>query len=156
MGADLTQINLLTRREIEARIAGPLIAAFIEEFGREKVLEVSRRVIGSMARETGFHLAKKMGDDSIRSFAKALEAWGAGGAYETVELELSDTRYFFDIKRCRYAEMYRELGLQELGVTLSCGRDFELVKGFNPRMRLQRKKTIMENHDRCDFRITLE
>ena len=156
MGADLTQISLLTRREIEARIAGPLIRAFMEEFGGEKVLEVARKVISSMARESGLQLAKQMSDDSIRSFAKGLEAWGAGGAYEMVELELSDTRYFFDIKRCRYAEMYRGLGLQELGVTLSCGRDFELVKGFNPHMRLRRTKTIMENYDCCDFRITLD
>jgi hypothetical protein len=156
MGADLTQVSLLTRREIEARIAGPLIRAFIEEFGKEKGLEITRRVISSLSRESGHQLAQKMGDNSLRSFAKGLEAWGTGGAYETVELELSDERYSFDIKRCRYAEMYRELGLQELGVTLSCGRDFELVKGFNPRMRLLRTKTIMENHDCCDFRLTLE
>jgi hypothetical protein len=70
-------------------------------------------------------------------------------------LELNDTRHFFNIARCRYADMYRELGMTDLGVVLSCGRDFKLVEGFNPRMRLIRTKTIMEGHDHCDFRITL-
>jgi hypothetical protein len=156
MVADLTQINLLARREIEARIAGPLINALMEEFGKEKVLEVVRKAIGGLAREAGLQLAQKMGETSIRSFAKGLEAWGSGGAYNLVELELTDERYSFDITRCRYAEMYRQLGLQELGVTLSCSRDFDLVKGFNPKMKLTRTKTIMEGGDCCDFRITLE
>jgi len=36
MVVDLSQINILTRLEIEARIAGPLIRAFIDELGRDK------------------------------------------------------------------------------------------------------------------------
>jgi len=156
MGTDLSQINLLARREIEARIAGPLLKAFVKEFGREKVLAVTRELIGSLAKESGRQLAQKVGGDSIRSFAKGMAAFSAGGALEIKELELSDKRYVFNVTRCRYAEMYRELGLADLGVTLSCARDFALVVGFNPRMRLTRTKTIMEGCDHCDFNITLE
>jgi len=156
MGADLSQINILTRREIEARIAGPLIRAFIDELGRNRALVVANKVIKSLARESGKQLAKQMGENSIAAFAKGLSAWTAGDAYEMEVLELSDTRYFFNVKRCRYADMYKELDMADLGVVLSCGRDFELVEGFNPRMKLVRTKTIMEGHDHCDFRITLE
>ena len=93
----------------------------------------------------------------MHNFAKGMKTyWESGGAYEKEELELSETKYDFNIKRCRYAEMYKELGLAELGVVLSCGRDFEMIKGFNPRMTLVRTKTIMEGHDICDFRITLK
>jgi len=49
VGADVSQINTLTRREIEAHIAGPLINAFIEDFGRGEVLAVVNRVIKSLA-----------------------------------------------------------------------------------------------------------
>ena len=156
MGADLSQINVLTQREIEARIAGPLIKAFIEELGRDKAVAVVNRVINSLARESGEQLARQMGGNSMADFARGLSAWGAGGAYEMQELELTDTKYDFDIKRCRYAEMYKELGLADLGVVLSCGRDFELVEGFNPRMKLVRTQTIMEGYDHCYFRITLK
>jgi len=156
VGADLSQINVLTQREIEARIAGPLIKAFIEELGRDKAVAVVNRVINSLARESGEQLARQMGGNSMADFARGLSAWGAGGAYEMQELELTDTKYDFDIKRCRYAEMYKELGLADLGVVLSCGRDFELVEGFNPRMKLVRTQTIMEGYDHCDFRITLK
>ena len=156
MGADLSQINILTRREIEALIAGPLIKAFIEELGHDKGIEVVNRVIRFLAQESGVQLAKQMGGNSMADFAKGLIFWAEGDALEMEVLELSDNKYFFNMKRCRYADMYKELDMTDLGAVLSCGRDFELVEGFNPRMKLIRTKTIMEGHDHCDFRITLE
>ena len=156
MGADLSRIDILTRREIEARIAAPLMRAFIEEVGRDKALAMVRSVIKSLAFESGVQLAKQMGCNSIACFAKGFSAWGVGGAYEMEQLELSETRFDFNIKQCRYAEMYKELGMADLGVILSCSRDFELIAGFNPAMRLIRTKTIMEGYDHCDFRIAME
>ena len=156
MPADLGQINILTRREIEALISGPLIRAFIQEVGRERALTLVRNVIKLLAFESGQRLAKQMGGNSLATFAEGFNAWGAGGAYEMEQVELSDTKYEFNIKRCQYAEMYKELGMADLGIILSCSRDFELVAGFNPRMTLARTQTIMEGYDHCDFRITIK
>jgi predicted hydrocarbon binding protein len=157
MPEDINQISILTRREIEARIAGPLIKAFMEELDSDKALIVVKRVIEPLARESGNQLAIQVGGNSMHDFAKGMKTyWESGGAYEKEELELSETKYDFNIKRCRYAEMYKELGLAELGFFLSCGRDFDMIKGFNPKMTLRRTKTIMEGHDICDFRITLK
>ena len=157
MPEDINQISILTRREIEARIAGPLIKAFMEELGSDKALMVVKRIIEPLARESGNQLARQVGGNSMHDFAKGMKTyWESGGAYEKEELELSETKYDFNIKRCRYAEMYKELGLAELGFVLSCGRDFDMIKGFNPKMTLVRTKTIMEGHDICDFRITLK
>lgn len=55
--------------------------------------------------------------------------------------------------RCRYAEMYRSLGIPEVGVLLSCNRDFSLVEGFNPDVQLTRTQTIMQGASPCDFRF---
>ena len=99
MTAELNQIEILTRREIEARIAVPIIKAFIKEIGRNAALKVVEQVINSLAHESGLKLAEQMGGTSIADFARGLDAWGAGGAYELEVLELSDVRYCFDIKR---------------------------------------------------------
>lgn len=155
MRMDASQISILVRREIEAGIAGPLIRAFINELGSKKALAVVRQVITSLAREAGGSLAKHMGSNSIADFAKGLSAWAVGDAYEMEVLELSENKYFFNMKRCRYADKYKELGMLDLGVVLSCDRDFALVEGFNPMMKLVRTKTIMEGYDHCDFRITV-
>ena len=54
--------------------------------------------------------------------------------------------------RCKYAEMYKSMGLEELGFDLSCNRDFNLVKGFNKNIRLTRTKTLMQGDDHCNFK----
>ena len=156
MGSDLSQVSILVRREVEARIAGPIIKAFIDEFGADKTLSLVKPLIEKFAKESGAKAAEMAGGNTFADFAKAMSAWAAGDAYEQVVLRLTETQFDFDIKRCQYAEMYKELGLPDLGVLLSCSRDFAMVEGFNPRMKLRRTKTIMEGNDCCDFRITLE
>jgi predicted ArsR family transcriptional regulator len=151
----LNAIGVLTRREIEARLLEPLLRAFGDEFGKERVLEITRRVIIEIAREQGKKLAESMGGDSLAHFAASMAAWKKDDAIETETLEQTRERFSFNVTRCRYAEMYRDLGIPELGVSLSCNRDFELIRGFNPNIELERSQTIMEGADYCDFRFKL-
>jgi hypothetical protein len=146
-------LTLLQRREIEARIVGPLVRGFIDVMGRDAALEVVRRVISDLAREGGAELAARLGDASLASFAQALESWREAGALEIDVLEQTPERLSFNVTRCRYAEMYRALGLDDLGGSLSCRRDFALVEGFNPEIELERTQTLMEGATHCDFRF---
>jgi hypothetical protein len=156
MPADsLNEIGVLKRREIEARILMPVLEALGAEFGRERVLETARRVIVDVARAQGQALAQRAGGDSLAHLATALEDWQRGDAYRMDVLEQTDRRFSFNVTRCRYAEMYRALGIPELGALLSCNRDFSLVEGFNPAVRLTRTRTIMEGASHCDFRFEL-
>jgi hypothetical protein len=156
MSSDATptpHLSLLHRRDIEAKIVGPLILGFIEAMGREAALEVVGRVIVGLAREGGADLATRLGDDSLEAFAGALDLWREGGALEIDLLEQGPERLSFNVTRCRYAELYRALGLADLGGSLSCARDFALVEGFNPDITLERTQTIMEGAAYCDFRF---
>src|SRR5947209_13608941 len=146
-------IPLLRRREIEARIVGPLIRGFIDAMGRDAALEVVRGVITGLARDGGADLAARLGDASLESFAQALDLWREGGALEIDLLEQTPERLSFNVTRCRYAELYRALGLADLGGSLSCQRDFALVEGFNPEITLERTQTLMEGAPYCDFRF---
>lgn len=148
----LTQtIGVLTRRETEARILAPLLRALIEEFGADKVLPVVKETIETLAREQGAALAAEHGDDA-EAFLDTLQFWTRDGALEIEVLEQGGGRLHFDVTRCRYAEMYRALGIPELGAILSCNRDFALVEGFNPDARLTRDQTILGGAPRCTFR----
>lgn len=153
MSDDVPRQSLLQRREIEARIVGPLLRAFAAELGAEKTLELTRRVITSLAEQAGADLALALGQDSLEVFARCLDHWREGGALELEILEQSAERLSFNVTRCRYAEMYRALGLADLGASLSCQRDFALIQGFNPSIRLERTHTIMEGATHCDFRF---
>jgi hypothetical protein len=71
-------------------------------------------------------------------------------------LEQNEGAFSFNVTRCRYAEMYRALGVPELGALLSCNRDGALIQGFNPQVEFSRSQTIMEGAAHCDFRYVLK
>lgn len=146
-------LPLLQRREIEARIVGPLIRAVRAELGDEKSLDLLRGVIADLARAAGADLARELGEQTLEAFTTSLDRWREGGALEIEMLEGSSDRLSFNVTRCRYAEMYHALGLADLGPALSCQRDFSLVQGFNPSIHLTRTQTIMEGAPYCDFRF---
>lgn len=152
--ATLDEVGVLTRREIEARIVGPLLARLAERFG-DDVYEAAGDAIVDIAREQGAALADTMGGNSLIDLASGLGAWSADGALESTLIELTDEVFAFDVTRCRYAEMYRALGLEQLGATLSCNRDGSLIEGFNPDVVFTRTQTIMAGADHCDFRFEL-
>jgi hypothetical protein len=150
----LNAVGVLTRREIEARILAPVIDALGERFGRDEVIAIVRDVIVDLAREQGRAMAEARQDTSLTSFAATLEPWTRDDALRLEVREQSGDRLSFDVTRCRYAEMYRALGIQELGAVLSCNRDAALIQGFNPSVTLARTQTLMQGAPCCDFRYT--
>ena len=152
MGADLTQIGILARREIEARILAPVIKEFIKELGPERTLQIVEPIILSLARQAGTQLARMVEGNSLEHFMKGFPMWTREDALQVQILEQTSKRVSFNVTRCRYAEMYRELGIPDLGFLLSCNRDGALIEGFNPKIRFTRTQTIMEGAPFCDFR----
>ena len=148
----LNEIGVLKRREIEARILGPFVEAMSNEFERERVLAILGDTIINIARKQGAERAAAMGDDSLLAFSASTGDWRKGDALEIELLEQNEDRYDFNVTRCRYAEMYRSLGMAELGSVLSCNRDYSLVEGFNPEIELVREQTIMQGASCCTFR----
>ena len=151
----LTQdIGVLKRREVEARILAPVVEAMSEAFGRAPVMKVLKDTITRIAREQGREMATTMGDCDALTFLSSLEAWTRGGALEIDVLREEKQAVDFDVRRCRYAEMYRDLGISELGAVLSCNRDQAMVEGFAPQATLRRTRTILGGASHCDFRYT--
>ncbi|MCH2165071.1 MAG: L-2-amino-thiazoline-4-carboxylic acid hydrolase [Marinovum sp.] len=147
----LTQtLGVLLRRETEARILAPVIAALADRFGTG-VLDVVRDTIIEIARTQGAQLAEEYGQNSA-AFQETLAFWTANEALE-IDLLRDDGRHLdFNVTRCRYAEMYRALGIEELGALLSCNRDGALIEGFNPDATLTRDQTILGGAPCCTFR----
>ena len=58
--------------------------------------------------------------------------------------------------RCKYAEMYHEMGLGDIGHLLSCNRDGTFCEGFHPDLKLQRDQTLMTGAPCCTFRYTFK
>ena len=91
-------------------------------------------------------------ETSLESFHQLLPQWKANGALEVEMLKETETEVHYNVTRCRYAEMYHEMGLGQIGALLSCARDGTFCKGYNPNIELERTQTIMQGASHCDFR----
>jgi hypothetical protein len=82
--------------------------------------------------------------------------WTADGALEVEMLEQTESHLSYNVTRCKYSEMYRAMGIGEIGNLLSCNRDGTFCTGYNPSIKLDRSQTIMEGASHCDFRYRWE
>ena len=145
-------ITHLERRRIEAGVLIPMLQAFQRAVGKERANEIAREVIAELARQDGERWAQHYGDD-LPAMQKVSGVWSAGGSLEIEPLEQSPGKLDFNVTRCRYAELYQELGLPELGYLFHCSRDFAMVEGFSRSIELKRTQTIMQGAQHCDFRF---
>jgi predicted ArsR family transcriptional regulator len=153
--------NLLERRRIEAEFTKGLLEALSDEIGRDRAIAILTKAIETMAEKAGTAFALEICQKApqqardLAAFAGVLPRWQEGDAL-TVTLHAQNAAQLdFDVTHCAFAEMYRELGLSDLGHVLSCNRDGGFSKGFNPDIELTRTQTIMGGATHCDFRFKL-
>jgi len=152
-----TPMPMIERRRIEATILKHVYETLKASHGvaaaKIAIAEAVRRASIEQGRELA---AAAGGQTSLATFAGLQAQWTAAGALEVTVKEQSDAVYAFDVTRCRYAELYREMGLGEIGHLLSCQRDGTFCEGYDPRMKLTRTQTIMQGASHCDFHYRLE
>jgi predicted ArsR family transcriptional regulator len=145
-------LPLLERRRIEAGVLVPLIRAFQAEFGEERVNELVGKTIREIARAQGAANAPE-GGATIASVAERLSSGVlAEGSLIVDVVERDDAHFGFNVTRCKFVEMYEEMGARDLGFLLSCNRDFASFEGMAPELDFDRTQTRMEGASHCDFR----
>ena len=147
------ELSMLTKRRIEAEILGHVYEVLKARDGAAS----AQQVIGDAVRRSSIEQAKAFaaeqgGNTSLQSFIDISALWEKGGALKLKVHKRTPTEYAFDIVRCEYAEMYKEMGLHEIGHLLSCQRDGTFCEGYNPDLHFSRTQTIMQGATHCDFR----
>jgi hypothetical protein len=149
---------ILTRRRIEAAFARGVFDEMKAELGDAAARRILTAAVVKMARETAARMAAEApgGAPTLDSFRAIQHLWTAEDALRTEVLASTPTEFDFNVTRCRYAEMYRDMGLAELGGILSCNRDGAFCEGYDPRLKLTRTQTLMDGASHCDFRYRIE
>ncbi len=152
----MDDIPTLTRRRLQAQVIGPIYAEMVQEIGEEKAAKILDAAIRKAAIAEGKAFAAKApgGKPSMADFVALFELWTRDGALEIDVLQATDSKFDFNVTRCRYAETYREMGLGSVGHLLSCNRDGSFCEGYDPQLKLERKQTIMGGADCCTFRYS--
>ncbi len=151
-----TGLPMLEKRRIEAEILGHVYAVLCETDPA-----LARQVIGEAVRRSSVEQAARFaeatpGGTSLDSFEALQALWQQSGALEVTVRERTAETFAFDVTRCRYAEMYKAMGLGEIGPLLSCQRDGTFCEGYDKRLKLERTQTIMGGASHCDFRYRWE
>lgn len=154
----MQRMPILTQRRIEAAFAKGIYEEMAAELGAETAQRILTNAVIKMAHATAAEMAKEApdGKTDLDSFRALKSLWTAEDALQTETVKSTDTEYHFNVVRCRYAEMYREMGLAELGAVLSCNRDGTFCEGYDPKLKLRRTQTIMSGASHCDFRYSYE
>ena len=151
------ELGILARRKIEAEIIKPIYDILVRDLGKARAQEMIGEAIEQAAVRAGQELAAKEPQKAnLRSFVELQYLWEKDNALDVRVIDSDDQQYNYDVTRCRYAEMYHEMGLGEIGHLLSCARDDKFIVGYAPDVELTRTTTIMSGERRCDFRYRVK
>lgn len=153
-----SDLPILEQRRIEANLVKPIYEEMAATLGEEKAQEILGSAIVKHAVSQGQAYAEASraegNEPSLQGFYKLLPQWTAGGALEMDVLEENEEHVNFNITRCRYSEMYKEMGLGHIGHLLSCNRDGTFCEGYDPSIKFERTQTIMSGASHCNFRYS--
>lgn len=151
------EIGILSRRTIEAGIIAPIYAEMCRQIGEEKAQSILDTAIRNAAIKAGKDFAARTpGGTSLKTFQELQDLWTQDDALVIEVTKATDEEFHYNVKRCRYAETYREMGLGHIGHLLSCNRDGVFCTGYDPRITLERSQTVMEGASHCDFKYRFD
>jgi L-2-amino-thiazoline-4-carboxylic acid hydrolase len=155
--SDPQSMAMLERRRIEAAILKHVYDVLKVSHGAEAAQQAIAAAVRCSAMEQARQMAASAGPGrNLETFIDGHEPWLRGDALSIEVKEKSATRYRYNVTRCKYAEMYRDMGLGEIGHLLSCQRDATFCEGYDARLKLRRTQTIMQGASHCDFDYRFE
>ncbi|MAY87288.1 MAG: 2-amino-thiazoline-4-carboxylic acid hydrolase [Pseudooceanicola sp.] len=153
----MNDIPILLRRKIEAMILKHVLDVITERTSREEGEAVIGETCSRSAIEQGKQLAAMLDHaPDLTDFAAIQPNWTREDALRIEMVEATEDKMDFNVVRCRYSEMYKEMGLGDIGHLLSCNRDGDFCIGYNPDIELTRTQTIMKGASHCDFRYRMK
>ena len=132
-----------------------MMKAMENEQGKEKTIEFLKKGTTARLLKVGQDQAKRTPDNSLNSFAEQFR-----GGYQNLlnKKVVEDTDKIFELKvtECIWASTFQEMKMADYGYAWICWGDYAWAKGFNPKIKMVRDKTLMQGHDCCNHRYIFE
>lgn len=150
-------MSMFEKRRIEAEMIKEIYDVLVERHGEDEASEVVRISVANSAITQGKAFRAEFDHEpDLEDFASHMHLWEKDNALEKDMLHQEKDRLEYNITRCEYSKMYREMGLGHIGHLLSCNRDGSFCLGYSNNIELTRTQTMMEGADHCDFRYRLK
>lgn len=136
----------------------PILRGLMDELGPEQLLPVLEKVAMAVAVDGGRQMAQCVQPNDLAAFTSWVREphcfWHHVMSYEVIED--SENAVEVRVTECLVARTFHAAGAGDLGSTTVCHPDHGLCRGFNPAIRLERTRTLMQGHDCCDPRWVQE
>jgi hypothetical protein len=136
----------------------PLMKIMGQEIGKEKFIDLLKKASNKMANESTKKWAKSLENNDFASFTEPMRNpdhfWKNVLSFEIIED--SETVLEVKIHECLWAKTFKESNAEDIGYSCICYPDFVAAQAFNPKMKLERTKTLMQGNDCCNHRWILE
>ena len=136
----------------------PLWRGLEHEIGSEKFFAMLKRVVDEAAARESAEYARKLGKNDLAAYIEDMKHADRFWQHVLTSQVVEDTPRAFEVRitECLWAKTYRDAKAADLGYVLSCYGDFAAARGFNPKMRLIRSKTLMQGDAFCNHRYVVE
>jgi hypothetical protein len=136
----------------------PLMKGLSEELGKDKFEALLKKVASRTAAEQARQQAAKLGKNDLAAFLAPLKSKDPLWQHVLTFAFVEDTGKAVEVRvtECLWAKTFREAGAADIGYAAICHPDFATAPAFNPKMRMTRTQTLMQGHDCCNHRWTLQ
>src|ERR1700721_728456 len=146
-------VSIIEQAKIQAQVLVPLVKALQAELGETRANNIVRKALGDIYRRHGEAFWQAKDEKNLGNImASAFATYARGDALDYRVIEQSEDAFEIDVRGCRYAEFYKELGEPGLGFLLVCSAACDTADGVSPDIQLTRTQTIMQGASHCDFR----
>ncbi len=126
-----------------------MAVALTSIMSREKALQYFQKFTDDFTRRNLHERVEDLGSE-LKSRSKFFNTYHG---HECVMKFIEKGRLARKITKCMYYEVMKEVNDPDFSYALCCHGDFEETKQVNEHFVLTREKTLIQNHEMCDFCI---
>lgn len=129
------------------------IRALRREVGDPETVRLLSVNTAAWGREVGERQAASAPDRTFQSFTATFRPPNYANQLTHEIVEDTDSAFGLRVTECVWASVFREAGLGgDVGHAAICNMDYHWPQAFNPAIRMERTRTLMQGHDHCNHR----
>lgn len=131
----------------------PAMKSLMSQIGKEKFIEMLKKS-SDMVNQSNDRSEVNYDDRTLIKWANNIKD-GCKNWNDRLTMEIiNDNENVFEIKftECLWAKTFREANASEIGYAGVCYQDYGMTKNYNPKLNLDRDKTLMQGNDCCHFK----
>jgi hypothetical protein len=136
----------------------PQLEPIAKAIGRERLIKLLRSAAEATGRRNGQKWAEGLAQPDFANHNAPTREPNRFMQHALTFTIVEDTPTAFAIKitECLWAKTFRDAQGADIGYAVICHGDIANARGYSPKLRLLRSKTLMQGHAFCDLRWVWE